>query len=206
MTEINAADLAGLRAIAESGRNRPLLGGRWLVVFGAAIALASGLHFLILARIFAVPTIAIALLWPVAMVGAALLSRTGAKALTSEALVHRVERETWRTLGRYLWTMSAALFALVGWRLYSGEGPETWILFSIMPPITFGAYAIAMSASAAVADDAGLRRASLLALAFAAATGAAIGHPVQFALMALGTFLTSVLPGLALQRQQNKGS
>jgi hypothetical protein len=102
--------------------------------------------------------------------------------------------------------MVATLFALVGWRLYHGASNDVWTLFTLMPPVTFGAYAIAMSASAAASDDRDLRRAAWIALTFAAATAATIGHTGQFALIALGALLTSVLPGLALLRREQRGA
>jgi hypothetical protein len=204
MTEDVAADLASLRAIAESGRIRPLLGGRSLVAFGSGMAIASALHALILWRLLPIHPLAIAVIWPVAMIGAAMIGRTGYARANGDVLVHRVERQSWQTAGRFLGLISVTLFAVVGWRISQGAGPEAWEIFTLMPPVTFGTYATAMAASAAVAGDTGLKRASWMALLFAAATTATMGSIAQFAVMALGAVLASVLPGMALLRRQRQ--
>ena len=56
-------DLRMMRELAEEGRSRPLLSGRHLLLFGAAIALASLLHGAVLAGIFAWPPIALPIIW-----------------------------------------------------------------------------------------------------------------------------------------------
>ena len=197
----NEADFTELRALAEEGRNRPLLGGRHFVLFGLAIVLASALHAAIVARILAWPPFSIAIVWGVVMGGASIIGRTLPQKTAALSVGNRVERAVWAASGAVLATMALGIFAFAALQLRATGDPASFQLFALMPPITFGVYAIALAASAEAARAAFLKPFAALSIAFLVLT-VLLAHSVwQFAAMAAGALVVSVLPGVALLRR-----
>ena len=197
---LDQGDLARLRALAEEGRRRPLLGGDEMIVYGIAIAVAASVHGLIALRILEWPGMAIAGTWFGVMLVASFLARLRAPRGTNglETVSSRVERDVWKVSGLFFAVLSVSLFA---WALLSGD-PANYVMLALMPPIVFGVYAIAMAASAAAAQAAFLRPYAILAMAFVSLTAFLVGSPWQYGATALGALLVSVVPGLALKRRE----
>ncbi|HEX8214939.1 MAG TPA: hypothetical protein VF582_05650 [Allosphingosinicella sp.] len=188
-------DLSRLRSIAEQGRSAPLLGGWHLVLWGSAIALALLINWAVAERILPWPSYSLAISWfgivILAWIGSALLGRSEAKRPGAFSVGNQVERAAWTTAGAFLGLLSLALFA----RAAAGD-PQAWDMFAVMPPVTFGAYAIALHASAVAADSGTSKPYIVVALAFGAATAFLIGNPIQYLAAAAGILLVSVPPGL----------
>lgn len=206
---MEAGDLARLREIAEEGRSRPLLGGASLVVWGTAIALASLLGWSVLARLVVVPGWSVSLIWFGLMLGAGLLS-----AISKRGHVHRpaamstgnrVSLAVWRMVGSFLGTLAVGLtlYTLFGGREV-GDGAQ-WAMMSVMAPVTFGAFGIALAATAVSADAPWLLRYAWLSLAFTVATAALLGQLVQHLVMAAGAIAVGVLPGLRMIKAARDG-
>ena len=192
------ADLAALRALAEEGRRRPLLGGRYLVAFGIAIALASAVHGAIAARALLWPMWTIALVWAGAMAAAGLFAGIGRGHRPALDIGNRVEREVWRAAGFVLGGIALSVLAFGYLTLARSGEPVGFLLFAMMPPITFGTYAIALAATIAGAQVPVLRPFAALSIAFMVATVLLAGSLWQFAVMALGALVVSVIPGFLL--------
>ena len=188
-------DLSRLRAIAEECRRTPLLGGWHLILWGCAMSLALLIDWAVLRRILPLPGEALAISWfgivAAAWAGSILLGRSKASEPGAFSVGNRVERAVWMTAGAFLFVLSAAL---VGRASLGGERAD-WSLLAIMSPAMFGAYAIALQASA-VAGGTGARPFVVVSLAFAAATGFMIGDPNQSLLAAAGVALVSIPAGL----------
>lgn len=192
-------DLARLRAIAEQGRSVPLLGGWHLILWGGAMTLALLINWAVDRRILAWPGWSLAVSWfgivLLAWIGTALLGRGKADEVGASSIGNQVERTAWTTAGGFLLILALALFARAS---IAGGAPEDWELFALMPPASFGAYAVALNASAVAA---GGRSGSgklyvLLSLGFAAITAFLIGNPVQHLAAAAGIVLVTVPAGL----------
>ncbi len=191
------ADLARLKALAEEGRNRPLLGGRDSVLFGLAVTLASILHAAILANVLPWPQLALAGVWFVSIGGAALVARLLRNPTTGNTAVgNRVERAVWRASALVLTVLPIGIFAHAA--LNDGDG---YRLFSLMPPITFGVYAIALTASATAARADYLKPYAALSLFFMAITLLLSSSIWQYAAMSVGAVIVGVLPGIAQMRR-----
>ena len=201
-------DVARLRELAEQGRRLPLLGGRILILWGAAIALASLVQGAVLMGWIDWPPMAFAGLWAVAMGGAAILGRTGFFAQTRKAggadLANRLERAVWSTGGAFLALMSIAIFVTAMLRMQAGDGGEFFRMFAMMPPAMFGVYALALRTAAVASDQPSLTPYVWLSLLFAVASVALGWSAAQFVLMGLGALVVSVLPGMALIRLEGR--
>ena len=197
-------DLRMMRELAEEGRTRPLLSGRHLILFGGAIALASLLHGLVmLGRIDWSPN-ALPIIWLGLIVPAMVVSKLWRSTAMESGLSlgHKVEQAVWQAGGAFLGVVSISTLALAYLRLEQTGDGVTFYLMSMIAPITFGVYATALAASAAAGRMAALRPFAALSMAFVVATALTAGSAVQFAVMAAGAILVSVLPGLMLLKRE----
>lgn len=212
MTEDTLADIARLRAIAEEGRRMPLLGGRYMILWGSAVAIASLLHGALVARLLPLPMITAAFIW---------FGLTGAAALASRSprmkshmqgqgndVGNRVERGVWQMGGALMWLTSLGILSAAFWHLHLTGKPDLFGLFVMMPPLMFGVYAIALRVAADVATVPQLRPYALMSLAFVPLTVLLAGSAWQFGVMTIGVLLVSILPGrmmIALEGGQGNG-
>lgn len=194
-------DLRMMRELAEEGRNRPLLGGREFVLFGCAIAFASLLHAAILHRLLPLPPMALAVVWFAAMMIAVILSRFMRSGEAKPTTANRVEKEVWRAGGYVIGALALSILA----NALMGQTPRGFFLFTLLPPVVFGVYAIAMAASSAAARDTTLRKYAVLSFAFLVLTTLLAGSPAQYLAMAVGALLVSIVPGLELIRRERAG-
>ncbi|HEX8525760.1 MAG TPA: hypothetical protein VF689_02150 [Allosphingosinicella sp.] len=189
-------DLARLRAIAEQGRNAPLLGGWHLILWGGALALALLINWAVLEGLLDWPHYALAISWfgivLAAWAASAVVGRRQADEPGAHSVGNRVERASWITAGAFLFTLSVALLVRASLR----GGQADWAMFTMMSPATFGAYAIALHASAVAANNAAAKPYVLVSLAFAAGTAFLIGDPLQYLVAAGGIALVSIPLGL----------
>lgn len=202
------ADWARLRAIAEQGRQRPLLGGRPLVIWGVAIAVAAIGHWAIQTRLVPAPLWVLAPWWFVLTAGAAVLAgiamRRDAGGTGVASIGNQVSEAVWRMGGTFLGALALGLVIFAAWA--SGRGvPEAWLLMAAMPPVTFGVYGIALAATAVAAEARWLRAYAWASLGFSVAAAVTIGMIWQFAVMAAGALVVSVLPGMRMLRTGKRG-
>ncbi len=192
-------DLARLRDIAEEGRRLPLAGGRYLMLWGYTIFVAIVVQAAITLGWIPVPLIWIALTWPAIMITGGLIARhpafsRGLRKVRPD-LGARIERTVWMFGGAFLMlaplsTVAAAYIALKT----SGSG-QLFTLLMGMPALTFGVYAIALAASAEIAAFARLKPYALVSLLFVPITILLAGNLWQFAAVAIGIALVSIVPG-----------
>jgi hypothetical protein len=199
-------DLARLRAIAEEGRSAPLLGGWHLILWGAAITLALLVNWAVDRRVLDWPGWSLAVSWfgivALAWIGTALLGRRKSGEAGACSIGNQVERAAWTTAGGFLLILALALFAKA---MLGGERHD-WELFALMPPASFGAYAVALHASAVAAGggSGSGKPYVLVALAFAAITAFLIGDPAQHLAAAAGILLVTVPAGLGHLRASRR--
>ena len=191
------SDLAALRMLAEQGRDRPLLGGREFVVFGLAIALASAIHGAIVADWLPLPPASLAIVWFVVIGGAVFATRMTRAGKTAIGVANRVEWEVWRAGG---WVLGVLAIGILAHAMLTGV--EGYRLFALMPPVTFGVYAIALAASSAAARADYLRPYAALSVVFLALTVMLASTVWLYWTAAVGALVVSVLPGLALLRRE----
>jgi len=192
-------DLARLRGIAEEGRRLPLAGGRYLILWGYTIFTAIVAQAVITLHWLPVPPMSIALTWPVIMVTGGLIARhpafsRGAQK-TRPDLGARIERTVWTFGGAFLALAPLSAVAAAYVMLKTSGSAQLFALMMGMPALTFGVYAIALAASAEIAAFPQLKRYALLSLLFVPITLLLAGTIWQFAAVALGILLVSIVPG-----------
>ena len=193
-----------MRQLAEEGRSRPLLSGRHLLLFGAAIALASLLHGAVLAGIFAWPPVALPIIWLGLITPAVIASRVWRPAPGDcpQTIGNKVEQAVWQAGGAFLGGVSLSTLALAYLRREQSGETMTFFLMSMIAPITFGVYAPALAASAAAGRVPALKAYAALAMVFVVASALTAGTAIQFVVMAAGAVVVSVLPGLMLLKRE----
>jgi hypothetical protein len=201
MTNELTSDLARLREIAEEGRRMPLLGGRHQIIWGVAIMVASLLHWAVVTRILAWPIMSLAYIWFGLTLTAAMIARTVLPQKLHSAphgIANRIERAVWQFGGSALGLFSIAIFATALWHQHHSSSTEIFRLFTLMPPIAFAVYALALRTSAEAADLPLLKPFAIMALACVPITVALAGSPWQLLVQAVGIAFVAVIPGLKL--------
>ncbi len=202
MNDDAIADLARLRMIAEEGRRLPLMGGRHLILWGSVISLATLLHGAIFTRILPLPPISVALIWFGLTCLAALLGQSSWMLANKQRLGHdignRIERSVWQAGGLFLGLSAAMIFLHGYWLLKLHDTIQGFVLFEMMPAITFGVYAIAMRVSAEISALDWLKPVAWLSIAMACISILLAGSAWQFLVTAMGVVCVSILPGLKL--------
>ncbi len=192
-------EIARLRGIAEEGRRLPLASGRYLILWGCAVATALAVQWIVTMDWFPLPAATLALTWPAIMLGAGLMARHRIftrEGLKSQAsLGARIERTVWLFGGGFL-ALAPISTLLAAWIEVETKGSSHMLSqLSAMPALTFGVYAIALAASAEIAAMPRLKLYAWLSLAFVPVTLLLAGSVWQFAVVALAILLVSVLPG-----------
>ena len=197
-------DLRVMRELAEEGRVRPLLGGREFVIFGVAIALASLLHAALVYGLLPWPPMALAAIWFGTMMLAVLLAGIARSGRGRPTTANRVEMEVWRAGGYVLGSLALSIFAYGMLTMSRSGSDQGFFLFTLLPPVVFGVYAIAMAASSAAARDPSLRGFAITSVALLVVTTLLAGSPTQYLVMAAGAVMVSILPGLMLLRRERE--
>ena len=212
MTEDTISDLARLRALAEEGRRMPLLGGRHMILWGGAIMTAALLHWGVVTHALPWPMMSLAFIWFGLTGAAGLLSGSRfvlrAEHRESSDLGNRVERVIWQFGGAFLGIVATSIFVAAMFYQQQTGTSGRFLLFALMPPISFGVYAIALRATAEVAAQNELKPYALASLFFVALTVLLAGSTWQMPATALGIFIVAILPGrlmLARERVQANG-
>ena len=116
MNDLTRDDLAQLRAIAEDGRRMPLLGGRILILWGVAIAVASLFQWAVIQCILPLPAISLAVGWFAICGGAWALSHLSFFRKRIGKGGNAVERTAWQFAGGFLGLTATALFVAGEWQ------------------------------------------------------------------------------------------
>ncbi|GGD09952.1 hypothetical protein [Aquisalinus flavus] len=197
-------DLAYIKAIAEEGRNTPLVGGRNFFVWGALIGTAALAVFLM--ETGAIPAFNQMILWSGALAIGWVLSfvinsrsseRPGASSLSN-----RTVNAAWLACGIFVtvyWLSIVAASLLV-----QEGGYPVRFLFATMFPVAFGLYGLAFFATAVVAHQPWYRWVSVVSWAIACALLLSLAvWPVAYMLVAaIGTYAVVLAPGYVMLRNE----
>ncbi len=204
MTDDIRDDLAYVKALAEEGRDTPLVSGLIYVIWGAVIGttalLVYGQEMGIAALSFADGpwpwAFAIALGWALSMyLGRRTYTKPGASTLGN-----RTAASVWISVG--IFTTGFWLTLMLVHDNYTDIGIPPGFLFSLMFPIAFGLFGVAFFATATAARVGWMRWNAVVAWICAMGSLALMGSVNQLLLGGIGTMLCSTLPGLVLMRNE----
>jgi hypothetical protein len=192
-------DLAYMRALADEGRRTPLLGGSILIAAGLIYGAASLAHWAAAAGVLDLPTAGLNVIWGVAVAVflvalVVLKGRLGGKP-GAAALSNKVSGAAWGGMGGASFAIGLSLFAAV---YRTGD----WIFMGLFPPVILALYGAAWIVGAALSDRAWMKWVAVGSFASAVGSALLIGDTAQYLVYAAALFLLSVLPGLAMLRQE----
>lgn len=197
-------DLKFARKVAEAGLRSPLLGGRFLLWWGAMVGLAYAIHYLLLTSLAAPAGPAIGWLWIcfglVSVPGYLLIRRRYPfHQPGSGSQANRAERAVWAAAGLMLLGVMVGAMA----RVLAGSPPQQ--VFPWTVPAVFGAFAIAQLVTGWIAEARVLQFAGFVALIFVAVCFPLVGQEKLYATASAGVFATVFLPGFLLWRNESAG-
>lgn len=201
-----ASELAYVRSLAEEGRDAPLVGGIYYVIWGGLMGAASLTAFLMLTGVLPLGPAGAFLPWVAAgglgwLCSMMLWRRHGRKPGTM-TLGNRTAAATWLAVGLF---MTVFWFALIFVHDdFTSIGVPRYFLFSFMFPIAFGVYGVAFYATAVAARAPWLKLFAFLSWGFSIATLFFSGDAYQFLLGSAGCFACAALPGVLLMRGEPK--
>lgn len=192
------SDLAYLRDLAEAGQNAPLLGGRFLAMWGGLVTLAYIGHYMIASGQLGLGPQALGVMWAgfvVLGIGGqiALRSLMPAKAGMASA-GNRVQATLWTVSGFMLFAYFAGVIARV---VLTGEGMEGFF-WSV--PVVLGLYGIGQFVTGALVESAALKFAGVVALVGVAVAAFLTGSNLIWLAGAGVAFLAVFVPGLMMLR------
>jgi len=197
-------DLAYIKAIAEEGRNTPLVGGRSFLVWGGLVGTAA--LFVFLMEINAIPGFNQMFLWTGTLLVGWVLSfvingksheRPGASSVSN-----RTVNAAWFACGIFVtvyWLSIVAAMLLV-----QEGGYPIQFLFATMFPVAFGLYGLAFFATAVVAHQPWYRWISIVSWGIACALllSLSIWPNAYMLVAAIGTYAVVLVPGYIMLRNE----
>lgn len=195
-------DLAYVRDLAEAGQQAPLLGGRFLTFWGALISVAYALHYSIAADLFGWPDVAYGWVWSifilVGLIGQAALAYSVRNKPGGHSVGNRSLATVWMAGGFALFAYFGTL--IVKSIVIGGSVPG----FEASLPIVFAVYGISMITSGIMGQLKILSYAGYGAFAMLALAIWFDGTDFSWAVASLAAFLTVLVPGVIMLREEPK--
>ena len=192
-------DIAFMRALAEEGRQAPLLGGSMLVSAGAIYGTASVFQWAILAKVLSVPSVALLLVWAIAVtlhiIMIIVLKRGMSAKPGAGSSGNRAMSNAWMGVG---WGCFVIFFALAvaSWKTRDVN------LINFSPSIVLALYGTAWSVAAAMSRATWLKFVAVASFAGAVLMAGLMGSTWIWLAYAAGLYLLALVPGLVLMRQE----
>jgi hypothetical protein len=191
-------DVAFMRALAEDGRNAPLMGGSILVTAGSVFAPASLAHWAVASGRLDFGPATLSVIWLAAVVVflAVLFANKGrlARRAGGASGANRATGAVWTGVG-------FASFALWGAFLLASIRTGEWVIMDMFAVIILALYGAAWSVAAALTGRSWLKAVAGAAMLLAVGLAGLVGRPEQYLLYAAALVLITFLPGLVLLRQ-----
>ncbi|MEL6859659.1 MAG: hypothetical protein AAFO74_14825 [Pseudomonadota bacterium] len=195
-------DLAYVRDLAEAGQQAPLLGGRFLAFWGTLTTIAYFLHYSMEVGMFGWPDTAYAWIWGsfiiVGIIGQSALVYTIRNKPGGNSVGNRSEGTVWMAGGFALFAYFGTLIVKSFFVASPAPGFETSL------PIVFAIYGTGLITSGIMGGVKTLTYAGFGALAMVALAIWFDGTDFTWAIASLGAFLTVLIPGLVLMRDEPK--
>ncbi|MES1157017.1 MAG: hypothetical protein ABUL73_04470 [Alphaproteobacteria bacterium] len=195
-----ADDVAFVRSLAEQGRNAPLIGGGFLVLFGTLLAICYGVQWALLTDAFGhAPGYAYPLLWigygVIVGIGAFIIGRRVMRLPGASSIVNRVDRTVWRGV-------SLGIGVVILGTIVRATMQQDPMAPNAIMAAAFTMFGVAQGATAVIAGKAWLRWVSLLSFSVGVVLWIFINEPWAYLLAAIASVVVLLAPGLVLMRQE----
>lgn len=195
-----AKDLAYVRDLAEAGQSAPLLGGRFLAMWGVLVTVAYSGHYAIASGVSGLPSVAYAWLWGgfivLGVFGTFVARRGIGRKPGTSSIGNRTEATVWMAGG-------FALFAFFGATtlksLADGEASDGFVRSL---PIVFAVYGTGLITSGLAGKSRILVWAGYGSLLMIALAVWFEGTMTTWLVAALAAFLTLFVPGVIMMRNE----
>ncbi|MFQ5564634.1 MAG: hypothetical protein ACE5FO_13820 [Parvularculaceae bacterium] len=199
-----AEDLAYVRALAEEGRDAPLVGGLFYAIWGGLCALAAFTVYLDGVGAIDLGGFAGWAPWVGAMTlgwaASLAIGRRAHRKPGAATVGNRMAFSVWFAVGVFLTAFWFTLMAVHD--NYVDAGLKPYFIFGLMFPVAFGLYGVAFYATAVAARLSWLKIVAVAALAFSMASLFFLSSVHQYLVAAAGSFFCAFLPGVILMRRE----
>ena len=199
-----AGDLAYVRTLAEEGRDAPLVGGIYYLIWGGLMGTAALVSYGHFSGLYSLGKFGGLGPWLVAGLLGWILSFTVGRGSNvkpgGSTLGNRTAISTWFAVGIFMTVLWATL--MVVHDNFTAYGIPRYFMFSLMFPISFGVYGIAFFATATASRMPWLNWFAYLSWAFCVVCLFLLVSKHQMLAGALGSFLCAALPGALLMLRE----
>ena len=204
MNDRSEADLDYLRNIAESGRKAPLIGGRFLIIWGGLACTACIAHWAIAAGLVGIEPQYVGAIWLVFGIAGVTLQGLASRGLSRKpgggSIGNRVSGTIWRFVG-----LGTALY--VGGIVISVTALDADpLLFDSILTIAMFGYAIAFSVTASVSGEKWLYGPAWISMAGAGLSPAFYGRPELYLLITAIILFAAVIPGFRMMGKEPRAA
>ena len=189
-------DLSFLRSLAESGRDAPLMAGRYLIAGGGWFAAASLIQWLPIREFLGLAANQATIAWLVAAAGfavhlAILIKRDRSKV---ENTSNRAVNAAWTAIGFGIFAFGMGTAVMAYQR---GDG----FLMNMVSLQVLSVYGIGWLVAAAMTRQGWMKFTAFAAFATIPVLGAFVGTGHEFLIYSIALMLTAVIPGIRLSRE-----
>ncbi|GJL95060.1 MAG: hypothetical protein DHS20C05_14650 [Hyphococcus sp.] len=199
-----ASDLAYVKSLAEEGRDAPLLGGRYYLIWGGLIGLAALFAYLDDVEAISLGAASGYAPWVTAGVIGWILSFTVGRGASAKpgalTLGNKTAFAAWLAVGIFM-TIFFITMTIIHDN-YTQFGVPPYFLFNFMFPVSFGFYGVAFYATAVAARLSWLKGIAVLSWLFSVVCLFMLGSQHLLLVGAVGSFFCAALPGLLLLRSE----
>lgn len=201
MSNATETDLDYLRRVAESGEQAPLIGGRFLMIWGGLGVIACLVHWAILTETLPIAASLLGAVWlgygMIGLIANAIAARTMSRRAGTGSIGNRVNRVAWQYVG----TGIGIYFGGVMFSVTALDANP--ILFDSILTVALFGYSIAFAVTAALSAEKWLYGPAWMSIAGAGLSPAFYGTAELYLLVAAIILFAAVLPGLRLVRRES---
>ena len=197
-------DLAYVKALAEEGRDTPLVGGVMYVIWGCLIGTAALLVYAHAMSWISLGSMAGYAPWitasAIGWVLSVFLGRRANRKPGAATLGNKTATAVWCSVGIFITGFWIVL--MVVHDNFQADGIPPYFLFGLMFPMFFGLYGVALYATATAARATWLRWFAALSWIMSALSMVLMASPHQMLVAVIGCFIGVAGPGLILMRNE----
>jgi hypothetical protein len=199
-----ASELAYVRSLAEEGRNTPLVGGRFYLLWGVVIGAAAFVSWLDSIGVIVLNATLELTMWVGAFVlGWALTLLIGARSGPrpgATSMGNKTASSVWFAVGIFMTVFWGGL--LIVHDDFTRFGVPPYFLFNLLFPVAFGLYGVAFFATATAARVSWLKGVALAAFGFSFLSLLFMTSPHQSLIGLIGLIVCAIAPGIVLMRRE----
>ncbi len=199
-----ASELAYVKALAEEGRNTPLVNGVLYVIWGGLIGATALIVYADTIGWISLGAAGGFAPWIAAFVAGWVLTMTVGRRVDAKpgaaTLGNKTAGDVWLSVGLFVSVFWIAM--MFAHDNYTGLGVPAYFLFNLMFPVSFGLFGVAFFATAAAAQAPWMRYFATAAWGFSIICLFLMSSVFQPLVAGIGVLLCAFVPGVILMRRE----